>query len=314
MSLEVIRVGDQVPINKIRETAQKVRRETADQGIDELLASLLKHGQIHAVSLIDEGDGTYTLANGHRRLVAAQRGRLPALRANIYKVPEGQEAERERLIQEHLYAANLAEPLLPIEKARMFDLFMRDFGFTAEQVADCFEDETTETVLDTMKFLNIDDTVLDIVAANPGKFTEAHLRVLADAASASTSHAWRMKPAEQVQVARELVEQVDKQVVRDPRKFQARIRSVVRERREREKDKNLTSRKALTDPVKSLFKAIETVQNNVKNLKEADIAAIKEIDASDKGMAIKMLYDVIGDVTTFIDDRLAKLPTRKAAS
>ncbi len=314
MPLEVVRVGDQIPLNKIRETAQKVRRETADQGIDELLASMRKHGQIHAVSLIDEGDGTYTLANGHRRMLAGQRGKFPSLRANIYRVPNGQEAERERLIQEHLYAANLAEPLLPVEKARMFDTFMRDFGFTVEQVADCFEEETPETVLDTLRFLNIDDTVLDIVAANPQKFTEAHLRVLADAASPSTSRAWRMKPAEQVQVARELVEQVDKTVVKDPRKFQARVRSVVKERRDRERDKNTTNKKALTDPVKTLFKAIEGVQASVKNLKETDVAAIKEVDPSDKGMAIKMLFDVVEDVSTFIDDRLNKLPARKTAS
>lgn len=311
--MEIVRVGDEVPLKKIRETAQKVRRETAEQGIEELLASLRKHGQIHAVSVIDENDGTYTITNGHRRLLAAQRGKLATLRANIYRVPDGQELDRERLIQEHLYAANLAEPLLPVEKARMFDLFMQDFGFTVEQVAACFEDETAETVVDTLRFLSIDETVLDMVAANPSKFTEAHLRVLADAASPSTSHAWRVKPTEQVLVAREIVDQVDKQAAKDPRKFEARIRSVVKERRDRERDKNKASKKALTDPVKALFKAIETVQSGLRNLKGTDFAAIKEIDASDKGMAIKMLYDVIADVTTVIDDRLGVLPTRKAA-
>src|SRR5438045_473617 len=72
MPLEIVEIGQQVPLSKIGETgsAQKVRKETADQGLDELLKSMKAHGQIHAISVVENGDGTYELANGHRRHAA----------------------------------------------------------------------------------------------------------------------------------------------------------------------------------------------------------------------------------------------------
>ncbi len=317
MPLQLEKIGAQVPLSMIREegSVQKVRRETADQGLDDLLKSRRVHGQIHAISLLDNGDGTYEVVNGHRRHAAARRGDLPVLRANIYTIPAEEEDDRELLIQQHLYAANMAEPLVPVERARMFDALMRDLGFDVERVAECFEGETSETVTETLKFLSIDETVLDIIAANPGKFTEAHVRVLADYASPATKHAWRMKPEEQVRVAREMVDQVDKQVVKDPRKLEARIRSVVAERRAAERKRRDVVRKAQTDPVKGLFKAVELVEAAVKSLKDIDLQAVGEIDAADKGQAIKRLYDAVEAVTTFADDRVAKLQIRtKAAS
>jgi ParB/RepB/Spo0J family partition protein len=317
MPLELKEIGVTVPLSRIIEkgSAQKVRRETADQGLDELLKSIKTHGQIHAISLLDRGEGKYEVVNGHRRHSAAQRGDLPALRANIYMVPAGQEDDEELLIQQHLYAANMAEPLVPVERARMFDLLMRDFNFDVQRVAEVFEGESPETVTDTLKFLSIDETVLDIIAANPGKFTEAHLRVLADYASPATKHAWRMKPDEQVKIAREIVDQVDKQVVKDPRKLEARIKSVVNERRAAERKKKEVVRKAQADPVKALFRAVEQVEAAVKSLKDLDLQMIKEIDAADKGAAIKRLYDAVESITVFSDDRVAKLPIRvKAAS
>lgn len=314
MPLEIKQVGVQIPLSKIQSSAQKVRRETADQGLEDLLHSIQTHGQIHAVSLIDNGDGTYELCNGHRRHLAATKGSLPSLRANVYVVPVGEEENRELLIQQHLYAANMAEPLLPVERARMFDALMRDFDFDVEKVADVFEGETAETVADTLKFLAIDETVLDIVAANPQKFTEAHLRVIADYASPATKGAWRMKPEEQVRVAREMVDQVDKQMAKDPRKLETRIKAVVNERRVAEKTKKADTRRAQTDPVKVLFKAIEMVESAVKALKEVDLTETKEVDAGDKGTAMKRVLDAVEDLTAFSEDRLSKIKVRKVAS
>lgn len=316
MPLEIVEIGTQVPLDQIGErgSAQKVRRETADQGLDELLKSMKTHGQIHTVSLVQNDDGTYELANGHRRFEAARRGDLPSLRANIYRVPPGEEENRELLIQQHLYAANMAEPLLEVERARMFDALMRDFGFDVERVADVFEGETPESVMRTLKFLAIDETVLDIVAANAEKFTPGHLEILAEYASPATKHAWRMKPDEQVRIAREMVDQVDKQMVRDPRKLETRIKAVVKERRDRERTKNNDAKKAQTDPVKALFKAVEGVEASAKNLTNVDLDTIPEIDPADKGSAIKRLYDAVEQIATFNDTRLAKVKIRKAAA
>jgi ParB/RepB/Spo0J family partition protein len=312
--LEVVEIGKQVPLSQIAESAQKVRKETADQGLDDLLKSIRAHGQIHAISLVMNEDDTFEVANGHRRVAAAVRGDLPSLRANVYRVPDGEEENRELLIQQHLYAANMAEPLIQVERARMFDALMRDFGFDVERVAEAFEGETAETVTETLTYLALDETVLDIVAANPEKFTPAHLKILAEYASPAKKGAWRMKPNEQVKIAREVVDQVDKQMVRDPRKLETRIRAVVNERRAAERVKNTAAKKTQADPVKSLFKAIEGVESAVKNLRDADLDAVSGIDPADKGNAIKRLYDAVEQITAFTDDRLGKVTVRKAVA
>ncbi len=314
MPLEVVEIGKQVPLSQIAESAQKVRRETADQGLDDLLKSIRNHGQIHAISLVEDGDGRYEVANGHRRVAAAVRGNLPSLRANVYRVPAEEEDSRDLLIQQHLYAANMSEPLIQVERARMFDALMRDFGFDVERVAEAFEGETAETVSETLTYLALDETVLDIVAANLQRFTPAHLKILAEYASPAKKGAWRMKPDEQVKIAREVVDQVDKEMVRDPRKLETRIRAVVNERRAAERVKNTAAKKAQTDPVKNLFKAVEAVESAVKTLKDVDLDAIKGIDPADKGNAIKRLYDTVEQITSFTDDRLGKVAVRKAVA
>lgn len=313
MPLELIEVGKTVPLEDINDSAQKVRVETADKGIDDLLASIRNHGQIHAISLLRE-NGSMVVINGHRRFTAARLGKLAALRANVYKVPDGQEADRDVLVQQHLYAANQSESLLPIEKARMFDQLMTEFDWDVAKVAELFEGETAETVTDTLRFLSIDEQVLDLVAAHPGKFSESHLRVLAEYASPSVKHSWRMKPEEQLRVAREIVDQIDKQVVRDPRKLEARIKSVINERRKVEKERKATIRKVQTDPVKALVKAVESVESAARALKDVDLPAITDIDPADKGDVLKRLYDSVEAITVFTDDRVSKLKVRRVAS
>src|SRR2546423_4055234 len=105
MSLELIEVGAQVPIERIAlaGSVQKVRRETAEQNLKELIDSIKKHGQIHPVSLIEGDDGKYEVINGNRRTLAHRVGGMPTVRANVYRVPDGQEENRELLIQQHLY-------------------------------------------------------------------------------------------------------------------------------------------------------------------------------------------------------------------
>lgn len=316
MPLEVIDIGVPVALSEISDigSAQKVRRETVDQGLNELLESIKRHGLIHPVSLVEDPEtGKYEVANGNRRLLAHRKGGMPTIRANIYRVPLGEEENRELLIQQHLYAANLAEPLLPVERARMFDSVMTEFGFDLDRTAEMFEGETAESIDETLDFLNIDQAVLDIVAANPGKFTEAHLRVLADYASAK-KRAWRMKPDEQVRIARELAEQADKQVAKDPRKLETRIRAVVKERRDRESQKKAEAKRAQSDPTKSLFRAIDAVDAQIKALIDVDLAAIKEMDPADKGAAIKKVLDGVDALTSYADNRLSKLPIRRAAA
>ncbi|MEU0194851.1 ParB/RepB/Spo0J family partition protein [Streptomyces afghaniensis] len=316
MALEAVETGRHVPLDEITESLQKVRQETVGQRIDDLAKSIKEHGQIHAVSLLKDDEdpsGKYELINGHRRYHAARRGGLKKLRANIYRIPAGQEKDKDLLIQQHLYAANMAEPLIPVERARMFEQLMRTYGMTAEQVANAFEGETAQSVAEAMKYLAIDQVVLDVISAHPEKFSEGHIRVLAEFSSPD-KRAWRMKPEEQLRVAREVAEQKDKIIAADPRALEERVRSVVKLRREQERARNEKIKKAQADPVKGLFRAVEAVESAVRSLRDVDLQSIKEIDAGDKGDVIKRLYDSIQSLDDFANERLPKLPTsRKTA-
>jgi ParB/RepB/Spo0J family partition protein len=312
MPLKITKKAVDIPLDEIEHSEQKWRVETGDKGIEELTESIKHHGQIHNISLLSNGDGKYEVINGHRRFAAATLGKLRTLRADLYEFdPDGDE-QRDVAIARHLYAANLAEPLVPLERARMFDDIMRETGFSPAQVADLFEDETTESVGEALALLGISDEALEVIEKNADRFTEGHLRVLADYAGTG-KRAWRMQPEEQAKVAREIVEQKDKTAVRDPRKFETRIKAVVNERRQQEKAKNKeeTKRRQQSDPVKVLFKALEKVEAGVAELYEVDLAQIKTIDAADKGYVLNKSYTVVEQLTTLADEKLAKLPVRK---
>lgn len=316
MSLRLVGTSKTIALEKITESGQKVRETTAESGIDGLLQSIRLNGQIHAVSLIENGDGTYELINGHRRFAAARMGGLSSLRANIYEVPAGDEDSRELLIQQHLHAANLTESLTELERAEQFSRVMSEFNLDVEALPEIFKGENVGSIRDCLKLLNIDERVRDLVTANPDRFSSAHLHVLADYATPSTKGAWRMKPDEQVAAAEMLVRQENKRAVADPRKFDAHIKSVVKARRDHEKEKNavLNSKRPQADPVKALFRSIDAADIAVKSLVNSDTSMIKEIEAVDKGQALKNLYDLIEALSSFADDHVAKLPVRRGVS
>lgn len=301
-----------MPLDQIEASDQKWRVSTADKGLEELAESIKTNGQIHTISLLKNGSGKWEVINGHRRFAAGGLGKLRTLRADLYEFNPAGGEDRNLAIARHLYAANLAEPLLPLERARMFDEVMRETGFTPVQVADLFDDETSETIGQALALLSISDEAIEVIENNPDRFTEGHLRVLADYAG-PTKRAWRMQPAEQARVAREIVEQKDKTAVKDPRKFETRIKAVVNERRNTEKDRRRTEekRRKQSDPVKALLKALENVDGAVSDLLDYDLGVIKQIDPVDKGYVLNRTYTLVEQLSGFAEDKLTKLPVRK---
>ena len=241
---------------------------------------------------------------------------IPDLRADVYEFQGEDGEELDLAIARHLYAANLAEPLLPLERARMFDEIMRETGFDVQQVADLFENETSESIQQVLNLLGIDESALGVIESNPDRFTETHVRILAEYASPG-KHAWRMKPEEQVRMAEEIAQQKDKVAVKDPRKFEKNVRAVVTERRNREKEKRQEEKKRRqqSDPgSRRCCKSLEKVDAAVTELMELDTAAIKAIEPADKGFVLNRAYTTAEQLASFADERLAKLPAtvRKA--
>lgn len=314
MPLERTDRSVEIPLSKISLSDQKWRAETADTGIEELAHSLEEQGQIHNISLIRNAKGKFEVINGHRRVSAAKLGKLGKLRADVYEWNPTPGEDREIAIAKHLYAANFSEPLTLLEKAQMFDDIRSAGEFDLDQLAGLFEDETPETINDALQVLNISDEALEIVKRNPDRFTEGHLRVLADYAG-PRKRGWRMKPSEQTKVAREIVEQKDKVVVKNSRKFETRVKSVVNERRREEqakKKERQRKERRQSDPVKELFKALERTGSVIAELVEFETGDIKQVDPVDKGYVLNAVYTQVEQLSEFAEDKLSSLPARKA--
>jgi len=315
MPLTLKKKSVDIPLDQIELSSQKWRTSTGDAGLEELANSLKEQGQIHNISLLPSIDDEtkYEIANGHRRASAAEVGGLRTIRADLYEHEPVEGEDRDLAIARHLYAANMSEPLLPLERARMFEKIMEETDFTVSQVADLFENETADSVAEVLALLEIDDEALEVVENNPDRFTEANLRVLAEYSS-NQKRGWRMQPEEQVRMAKEIVEQKDKEAVKDPRKFEKNIRGTVSQRRNREKAKrqeNEKKQRKQPDPVKALFKVVEQADAAVNNLVTFDLTAIKEIDAADKGYLLNRAYTLVEQLSTFAEEGVAKVPTRK---
>jgi ParB/RepB/Spo0J family partition protein len=313
MPLKISKEAIDVPLSKIEMSHQRWRSATADQGIEELARSIKEKGLIHAISLLDAGNGAYEVIQGHRRTLAAPKAGLSKIRADLYEYEEAKDEDMDMAIARFLYAANLSEPLVPLEKARMFESLMLDADLSVEQLAEMFEDESPETISEGLELLAIGDEALEVIENNPDRFTEAHLKVLAEYAS-SSKRGWRMKPDEQAKVAQEIAQQADKTIVRDPRKFETRIKAVVNERRADEKEKRKEKKRQQTDPVKQLLKSLEAVDSAVTELVSLDLGKLKQMEAVDKGHVLNRCYTMIEQLTAFSEDQIGKLPVRKAAA
>lgn len=304
-----------MPLDQIELSTQKWRSSTGDTRLEELATSLREQGQIHNVSLLASDNGTdkWETVNGQRRCSAARKNKFRTIRADIYRWERADGEDRDLAIARHLYAANMSEPLLPLERASMFAKIMDEAEFSIEQVADLFENETVESVGKVLQLLEIDEKALEVVINNPDRFSEATLSVLAEYSSPAKK-AWRMQPVEQVRMAEEIVQQKDKAAINDTRKLDRNFKAVVTERRNREKVKRQqeeTKKRKQTDPVKALFKAMEAAENAVNDYVSFETSAIKEIDAADKGYVLNRTYTLVERLSTFAEDELGKLPQRK---
>jgi len=304
-----------MPVSKIRQSPFHMRKESSEQKIDQLAESIKKHGLIHALSVVEDPDGGYELINGHRRWLAHKRGKISTARVNIYEYEAAELADeslRREVVAEHLLAANSAEPLIPLERARYYADAMEQFGWEIEDLARVHS-LTPEAIADDMLFLNLDPQVLDLAQAHTDSFSEANLRVLAEYATPSAKKGWAMTSAEQLQVARELALQTDKKLVESPRALQAHIKSIVQKRRQ---DATRAKRKlgqGKDDPVKALFKLLEGVERSVDELAKADFSSITAIDPRDKGKATQELFNLAQQLIDLAESKVGQLKTRQPA-
>jgi ParB family chromosome partitioning protein len=146
-----------IEVNKLSKSPLNVRRTVAKGTSDDLKASILAHGLMHNLVVTDDGDGTFHVTDGGRRLEALQalqaEGKLPADYAVPCQVRAGEHALEDSL------AANTIR--LAMHPADEFEAFARlaEGGDTPEQIGQRFG-RTAKYVEQRLKLGNADPKLL----------------------------------------------------------------------------------------------------------------------------------------------------------
>jgi ParB family chromosome partitioning protein len=118
----------EIPLESIVPNPQQPRTQFDPQGIEELAASIRRHGVLQPI-VVSRTAGGFELVAGHRRVLAARVAGKTTIAAVV------REDVRDRLelaLVENLQRADLNA----IETARAYKLLMETYDLTQEQVAD----------------------------------------------------------------------------------------------------------------------------------------------------------------------------------
>lgn len=157
----------EIPLETIVPNPQQPRTQFDPVGIDELAASIKRHGLLQPIVVSRKGDG-YELVAGHRRVLASRvagKTTIPAV------VRDDVRDRLELALVENLQRADLNA----IETARAYKLLMETYDLTQEQVADRVG-KSRSHVANMLRTLSAPQPLQDAVLE--GKISEGHLRAL----------------------------------------------------------------------------------------------------------------------------------------
>jgi ParB family transcriptional regulator, chromosome partitioning protein len=158
----------EIPIARIRPNPRQPRQRIGQTELETLAASIVAHGVLQPILVIETIDG-YQLVAGERRLRASQLAGLDRIPAIIRQL-----ADRDQL--ELALVENLQrEDLGPLEEANAFRSLVDDFGMSQEEIATRVG-RARSTVANTLRLLELDERVQ--AALSEGSISEGHARAL----------------------------------------------------------------------------------------------------------------------------------------
>jgi len=158
----------EIPIARIRPNPRQPRQRIGQAELETLAASIVAHGVLQPILVIETIDG-YQLVAGERRFRAAQLAGLERMPAIIRQL-----ADRDQL--ELALVENLQrEDLGPLEEAHAFRSLVDDFGMSQEDIA-ARVGRARSTVANTLRLLDLDPALQ--AALTDGSISEGHARAL----------------------------------------------------------------------------------------------------------------------------------------
>jgi len=152
----------------IRPNPDQPRRHFADEKLDELAASIAKHGIIQPI-IVRPFQGGYQIVAGERRWRAAQRAQLHDIPAIIRSFDDSETLEIALL--ENIQRQDLN----PIEEAEAYKKLTEFFGHSAAELAELVH-KSRSHVANMMRLLDLPPTLRDLVTEE--KLSMGHARAL----------------------------------------------------------------------------------------------------------------------------------------
>jgi ParB family chromosome partitioning protein len=157
----------EIPLERVAPNPQQPRTQFDAEGIDQLAASIARHGVLQPIVVSRKGD-SYELIAGHRRVLASRAAGKTSIPAVIR---EDVHDRLELALVENLQRSDLNA----IETARAYKLLMETYDLTQEQLAERVG-KSRPHVANTLRALTAPQILQDAVLE--GKISEGHLKAL----------------------------------------------------------------------------------------------------------------------------------------
>lgn len=159
-----------IPVARLHRNPEQPRHRFDEEALDELAASIRRHGVLQPLLVSEDGPEDYRIITGERRWRAAQRAGLQTVPAVI----------RERLDSVHQLELALVEnlqrrDLTPLEEARAYEQLRTSLGLTQAEIAERVAMDRS-TVANALRLLKLPDEVQSMV--DNGELSAGHARTL----------------------------------------------------------------------------------------------------------------------------------------
>lgn len=159
----------EVELARIAAGAEQPRRTFREEPLNDLARSIKEKGILQPVLLKREGDGSFSLIAGERRVRAARLAGLERVPAIV------READPEDALEVALIENIMREDLNPIETAQGLARLMKSFGLTQERLSEKVGMERA-TAANYLRLLKLPDEVRRLVAE--GSLSMGHARAI----------------------------------------------------------------------------------------------------------------------------------------
>ncbi len=178
----------EIPVDRLHPNPHQPRHHFDEAAIEELTASIRRHGVLQPLLVSEDGQDRYTIVTGERRWRAARRAGLRTVPAVIRERLEDA-AQLELALVENLQRRDLT----PLEEARAFDQLRSSLGLTQAEIAERVAMDRS-TVANALRLLKLPPEIQSLVER--GELSAGHARTLLAFADDATRLRWAQRAVE----------------------------------------------------------------------------------------------------------------------